>query len=298
MPLGANVVQLAEQPPADHLDRVVVKDVVVTLVPGGQEEIGLRRDAGHFLALVDAVGHQLLGHHVQTGLHRGDGRRGVQKQRQGDDYRLDAVFFGVGDQLLVAAVNLDVLLRLGLGFPGVDAHQARAGLVGVGAVVIAVERPPHVVRADIGNRLHGDELRIDGPQQHAPLVAGADHADAKGLRQRGVVVEVQRPQAVARADLRLDRLLQQVTADQLAADGGAEVLFSDRSIFRAEIHETFSLLYYDLPRVLGGTPPAFRRCECRTTPPCKSIRLPLRAAMLAVKAMMASAMAASGPQRG
>ena len=55
--------------------------------------------AGHLLALVDAVAHQLLGQHVQAGLHGGDGRRGVQVQRQGDDHRLDAVVLGVRDQL-------------------------------------------------------------------------------------------------------------------------------------------------------------------------------------------------------
>ena len=91
VPLGADVVQLAQQPLADHLDRVVVEDVVVPLVAGGQEQLGLLGHAGHLLALVDAVAHQLLGQHVQAGLHGGHGRRGVQVQRQGDDHRLDAV---------------------------------------------------------------------------------------------------------------------------------------------------------------------------------------------------------------
>ena len=91
MPLGADVVQLAQQPLADHVDRVVVQDVVVPLMAGGQQQLGLLGHAGHLLALVDAVAHQLFGHHVQAGLHGGDGRRGVQVQRQGDDHRLDAV---------------------------------------------------------------------------------------------------------------------------------------------------------------------------------------------------------------
>ena len=78
-------------------------------MPDGQQQIGLLGHAGHFLALVDAVAHQLFGHHVQAGLHRGDGRGGVQVQRQGDDDRLDAVLFGVFDQFLISPINLDVL---------------------------------------------------------------------------------------------------------------------------------------------------------------------------------------------
>ena len=130
VPLGADVVQLAQQPLADHLDRVVVEDVVVPLVAGGQQEIGLLGHAGHFLALVDAVGHQLLGHHVQAGLHGGDGRRGMQVERQGDNHRLDAVVFGLRDQFMIRPIDLDVLLRLGFALPAVDAHQAGAGLSG------------------------------------------------------------------------------------------------------------------------------------------------------------------------
>ena len=110
--------------------------------------------AGHFLALVDAVAHQLLGQHVQAGLHGGDGRRGVQVQRQGDDHRLDAVVLGVVDQFLVGAVDLDVLAGFVLGLPAVDLPSGRGrALWAVVAVVVAVERPPDVVRADVGDRL-------------------------------------------------------------------------------------------------------------------------------------------------
>ena len=65
-------------------------------------QAGLLGHAGHLLALVDAVAHELLGQHVQAGLHGGDGRRGVQVQRQGDDHAFEAVGLGVLDQFLVA----------------------------------------------------------------------------------------------------------------------------------------------------------------------------------------------------
>ena len=88
VPLGADVVQIAQHAAPDRVDRVGVEDVVVPLVAGGQDQAGLLGHAGHVLALVDAVGHELFGDHVQAGLHGGDGRRGVQVQRQGDDHAL------------------------------------------------------------------------------------------------------------------------------------------------------------------------------------------------------------------
>ena len=115
----------------------------MTLLAGGQQQVGLVGHAGHLLALADAVGHQRFGHHVQAGFHGGDGRRGVQMERQGDDHRLDAVGLRVSDQLLVGAVDLDVLLRFRVAFPTVNAHQARPGLV-------------HLLRPDAGERPRGD----------------------------------------------------------------------------------------------------------------------------------------------
>ena len=101
VPLGADRVQLAQHALANQLHRVVIQNVVVTLVTGGQEQLALLGHPRHLLALVDAVAHQLFGNHVQAGLHGGNGRGGVQVQRQGDDHRLDAVLLGVGDQFLV-----------------------------------------------------------------------------------------------------------------------------------------------------------------------------------------------------
>ena len=147
---------------------------------------------------MDAVGHQLLGQHVQARLHRRHRRRGVQVQRQGDNHRLDAVGLGVVDQLLAsAAVDLDVPPGLVFGLPTVLGHQSRPGGQRRFAVMVAVEGPPDVVRADVGDRADLEELGIDRPQQHAPLVAGADHADPQGRADGPVVAEIEGPQPAA-----------------------------------------------------------------------------------------------------
>ncbi len=103
------------------------------------------------------MAHELLGDDVQPGLHGGDGHRGVQVQGQGDNHRFQLVVLGVLDQLLVVAVDLDFLAGGVFGLPAVDGQQTGAGLR-LGEVV-AVERPPHVVGADVGDRPDGDVLR-------------------------------------------------------------------------------------------------------------------------------------------
>ena len=72
---------------------------------------------------------------------------------------------------------------------------------------------------------------IDRADQHAALVAGADHADADRLGDRVAVAEVQRPRPLPEATSALIAFLQQVAADRLAADGGVEVFLADRSFF-------------------------------------------------------------------
>ena len=89
MPLGADVMDVADQAAPDRVDRVVVQNAVMPLMADGQDLVRLLGDAAHFLALGHAVGHQLFGQHVLAGLHGLDGHRGVQVQRQGDDHRLD-----------------------------------------------------------------------------------------------------------------------------------------------------------------------------------------------------------------
>ena len=82
------------------------------------------RDAGHLLALVDAVAHQLFGQHVLAGLHGLDGHRRVQVQGQRDDHGLDV---GVLEQIvIILVVNLDVLAGFVLALPAILGHQAAA----------------------------------------------------------------------------------------------------------------------------------------------------------------------------
>jgi hypothetical protein len=64
MPLGANVVDFAEQSPAQQVDGVVVENVVVPLMPHGQQHVLGLGHARHDFALRDVVGHQFLGQHV------------------------------------------------------------------------------------------------------------------------------------------------------------------------------------------------------------------------------------------
>ena len=134
------------------------------LVPDRQIAPGLLGDAGHLLALVDRLAHELLGHHVQALLHRGDGHGGVQVQRQGNDDGLDAVAPGVGEQLLVAAVNLHATLRFAFALPAVAGHETRAG----GHAVIAVEGAELVVGADVRDRLHLEEMGVQAPMSTLP----------------------------------------------------------------------------------------------------------------------------------
>ena len=163
VPLGADVVQIAQHAAADRLDRVGVKNVVMPLVAGGQDQPGLLGHAGHVLALMGAVGHELLRNHVQAGPHGGDGRGGVQVQGQGDDDAFQAVALGLLNQFLVAArlVVVDIHVPAGLvfGLPAVFGHQAGPGREGRLARMVAVEGPPDVVRADVGNRADLDERR-------------------------------------------------------------------------------------------------------------------------------------------
>ena len=76
VPLGADVVQLAQHAAANQVDRAIVEDVVVPLVAGDQVQARLLGHPGHLLALVDRVAHELFGQHVQARLHGGHGRRG------------------------------------------------------------------------------------------------------------------------------------------------------------------------------------------------------------------------------
>ena len=152
MPLGADVVDVAQDAALDRVHRLVVEDVVVPLVAGGQVPPGLLGNAGHLLALVDAVAHELLGDDVQPGPHGGHRHDAVQVQGRGDDHPFQAVGLGVGDQLAVVGVDLDVPARFVLGLPAVLGQQPRADLEQFGLGVVAVEGAVLVVGTDVGDR--------------------------------------------------------------------------------------------------------------------------------------------------
>ena len=114
---------VAHQTTLERVDGVVVQNAVMALVAGGQQLFSLCRNAGHVLALVYAMGHQLFGEHVLAGLEGLDGHLVVQVQWQGDDHPFDVL---VGQQFFVVVVNLDVLASFVLGLPTVLLHQAHA----------------------------------------------------------------------------------------------------------------------------------------------------------------------------
>ena len=89
VPERPDVADVAQDVVLDQVIGVVVQDRVVPLVADGQQPVRLAGDLAHLLALGDRVRHQLLGEDVLALLHRLDGDRGVQPQRQGDDDHLD-----------------------------------------------------------------------------------------------------------------------------------------------------------------------------------------------------------------
>ena len=159
MPLGADVVDLADQALLDLIDRVVVQHAVVPLMADGEDDrIAVRvaellGGTGHFLALADVVGHQLFGEHMLALAHRGERGRMVQVQGQGDDHRFDV---RIVEQFLVAVVvDLDVLLGgVAIG-PAlrllVDVEQTGAGRVSAWRIPVAVERAVDAVGANVGD---------------------------------------------------------------------------------------------------------------------------------------------------
>jgi len=211
----------------------------VPLVADGEDLAGLLGGAGHLLALADGLRHELLGEHVLAGLHRLDGHRGVQVQRQADDHGLDV---RVLDQLLVVGVDLDLLAGLLFGRPAVDPQQSGADLELLLAVPVAVEGPVHVVRPDVGDGHHLEEVGVDGADQHIALVAGADDAHAERLVQRLAVAVVEGPQAGAGHQSGRDGAFEQVAPRQAPGDGRVEVLLADLFFLGSEIHILVTLL--------------------------------------------------------
>ena len=104
-------------------------------------------------------------------------------------------FLALSSKLLVWAVDLHVLPGFRLGLPAVDRHQPRADRqqrrLAVLVRPIAVKGAELVEGADVGDGLDLDELGVQGPDQHAPFVAGADHAHPDRRADRRVVAEVE-----------------------------------------------------------------------------------------------------------
>ena len=193
VPLGPDRVEVADQASgADRVDGVVIQDAVMSLVAGGQEFARLAGDAAHLLALPHAVPHELLGEHMLAGPQRLDRGHRVELQRQRDDHGLH---IGIGEQFLVGLIHLDLLAGRVFAVPAILGQESGPGLGGTGARGVAVEGTKAVVGADVGDGHDVDVVGIDRPNQHAPLVAGAEHAHAERVAHALAVAEIERPQA-------------------------------------------------------------------------------------------------------
>ena len=89
VPLSANMVNLSQHAPIDHVFGIVVQHAVVTLMPSRQVQLLLVGQTPHHLALGHVVRHQFLGQHMLASLECIAGGLGVQVQRQRDDHRFD-----------------------------------------------------------------------------------------------------------------------------------------------------------------------------------------------------------------
>ena len=237
MPLGANVVNVANQAAADLVDGVVVQDAVVPLVTDGQNLVRRSRDPAHLLALGDAVGHQLLGQHMLALAHGVDRRRVVQVERHRDDHRLDVEIRIIEQRLVVAFFSfkdLHVLAGFVFRLPTVNLHQPFARGMGAGRFPIAVKRAIDAVRPNVGDRADVDVVGIQRPDQHAPFVARAQDGDAQPVVDLRPIAEVHRPHAHAGSRPGEHRPLEEVAARR--ANGFVEVVFADLFFFGREIH--------------------------------------------------------------
>ncbi len=174
--------------------------------------------------------------------HRGGRRRGVQVERQANDHRFNAVVFRLGDQVAVILVDFDVPAGFRLGLPAVLGHQTAAG---VENLLVAVERPPLVKGADVGNRLDFDIPGLIAPDQDAAFIAGAKDADADQVALGRHSQSRTRPMLPA-ADARQNATLEEV------ASRDRSVLLARPSLLGTDIHHGF------LPSSVSGA--GFESC--------------------------------------
>ena len=232
VPLGTDRVQVADEfGGADRMDGVVVEHAVVPLMPGRENPAGLLRHAAHLLALMHAVAHELFGEHVLAGPHRFDRRLGVEVERQRDDHRLDV---RVGEQVFVSRVDLHLLAGRILRRPLVLRHQPGAGLVGAGAGDVTVKGAEDVVGPDVGDGDDVEVVGIVGPDEHAPLVARAEHADAEWVAHALAVAKVDRAQPGPAGETSRHRAGEEVTPRD--GDGIVKVFLADRLLLFGQVH--------------------------------------------------------------
>ena len=230
VPLGANVVQIAENRRVNEGFGVIVKDVVVALVANREVLFAFVRNANHFFAVRDAVAHQFFGQDVAARAHRFDRGRSVQVQRQTDDNAFEAEFFRVFQEVVVVVVDLNVLTRFLFGFPTVFFHQARTNRRGARAVAVAVEGAELVVRTNVRDRDDLNVFRVDPADQDAPFVAGSENRDANRFVD-DAVFEVVGTDSLAGSQVGARRLFQEIATNQLTADRGEEVFLPNFFLF-------------------------------------------------------------------
>ncbi len=137
------------------------------------------------------------------------------------------------------------------GLPAVLGHQAGPRFERYGAGPVAVKRAVHVVRADVGDGDHLHVLRIDGADEHAAFVAGADHAHAHRVSDFAVS-EVHGTESGTGHRSGGDDSFEEIAARHSACvgvvglvhrpEGFVIVVLSDFLFFRRQVHEFFSCL--------------------------------------------------------
>lgn len=230
VPLGANVVDVADNGRIDQVRGVIVEDVVVALVPDRKVFLRFVRDADHLLALGDRVTHELFGQDVAAFFHGEDRRGRVQVQGQTDDDAFDPELVDFSEQVAVVFEDLDVLTRLRFRSPAVFLHEAGPDGGGGRAVAVAVERAVLVVRANIGDRDDLNVARVKPADQDAAFVARAEDRDANRLID-DAVFEVVGPDTSAGGEVGATRLFQEFATYQRTPDRGEEVFLTDFYLF-------------------------------------------------------------------
>jgi len=103
-----------------------------------------------------------------------------------------------------------------------------------------MERAEDVVGADVGDRHHLEIVGGVGAEEHAPLVAGAEEADAERIAHAAAVAEVERAEPHARGEAGRHGAAEEIAARDL--DHVAEVVLADLFLAFGEIHPRTSVV--------------------------------------------------------